>query len=351
MLRSIHSPVVQRRVLAGAALFGIALLGAPNAAAQAGFRPLPSLPARSFAYPVSAAAPAPGTENIGAIEAVGNLGAIQPDGDDPVFIEMELYGIGLRAGDSEAGPGDLETVRGGWRGRLGRATEHHVFGVEVGLEGSFYSFGGNTNVAPGSDDPFNDLYQTSVAFSLETRPDDTGFGYFAGLETTLGGEDEIGPFDGLTLSGVGGVRYRKNEDVSLSFGLAAQSRLEDDAIVWPFVGFDWRLAERWVLTLFGPEIELDYEVNERWTAFARADYDLRQFRLNDEGPLEGAALRDEEIRLGGGVLWSSPSGFAVRAETGLVMWRELNFRNDGELVTQTEFDPAPYAALELAMRF
>ena len=327
------------------------LVAIAGASAQSAFRPLPTW----AASPLDAG-------GIGPIPAgyeLAEAGLALPEAAEPAraragaqdFAALTLFGRADFGGDFQDGAGSLDTLRGGWGAVLGRATAEHLFAVELGVEGSFYRFDGSVPLSPSSDEPFNDLYHTYLAATFETHPASLGLGYFAGFETALGGEDEADLGDALTLGGIGGVRYRSNEALSLALGLAGVSRLEDDPLIWPFLGFDWRISDAWSLAILGPEIELGWALAEHWTLFAGAEYDLRQYRLNEDGPLAGAALRDEEIRLGGGFEWRPGGGFELRCEGGLTSWRELTTLADGATLGEFEVDGGAYAAVQLGVGF
>ncbi|QDU67127.1 DUF6268 family outer membrane beta-barrel protein [Engelhardtia mirabilis] len=248
--------------------------------------------------------------------------------------------------------GTVATQRAGWDVVVGRRTESGLL-LAVGLESeaSFYDFGGTLGLVPGAPDPFNDLYSTRLGTTLYS-PLSKRLDLFNGVELTLAGEDNVDPFDGLTVGGSTGLAYRADDDFELSFGLAAASRLEDDAYLLPFIGIDWRVAEGTRLVAEGPEVRLEQRLTDTATLTLSAEYEIRQFRLNSGGVLDDGAFRDEQIDLGASLAWQPTARTRVEFGAGYTVWRELTFLgNDGSSLGQSETEPAPYGALTISLTF
>jgi len=332
-----------------ATFVSIALALAPLAAAQSSFRPLPgsALPHSTGDSDLDSGGANPDvTARTAALfESLEQAAGLQ---GPTSFSELRFDAWAGRGGDFSGAPGSLATQRGSWTARVARQLaggERVSFEVET--EASFYDLGGNTQLVAGSSDPFNDLYRARFAASVATDPAEQ-ISFFTGVEATLGGEDEADPLDALTAGGLGGVRYRASDDLALSLGLAAQSRLEDEAWIWPFVAFDWRLSEDLVLSAAGPRVELRAALDERWTALMRADYEMRQYRLNDDGPLPDGVLRDEEIHLGAGLEYEAGRNVSLQLLGGATLWRELNVLDKGgSQVSETEVEASPFVAFTL----
>jgi hypothetical protein len=128
------------------------------------------------------------------------------------------------------------------------------------------------------------------------------------------------------------------------------SRLEDDPWIWPFLGLKWRPNDELTLEAKGTSIEARYALDPTWSLFARAEYQLRQFRLNDDNPLPSGVFRDEEIRAGAGISRRSSSGFKFDLYGGLNLWRELStLDQDGGKVSEVEADTTPFVAISLQL--
>lgn len=321
------------------------------ASGQSSFRPLPR--AALVARPAEAnlALPAepfqPGGSEVDSLPTLrrGPASAELPD------ISLDLFAHADLDGTFEGGGSELETRRGGWRARIEDTDDSRTIAFEGGVEGTFYQFSGAPPLGSLTTDPFNDLYRTWVGASYSTRPELGHVGAFGGVEATFGGEDEVGSTAGLTVGGLAGLHYRAAENLTLSAGLAGTSRLEDEARLWPFLGFDWAMTDSWDLSILGPDIELGLRLNQRWRGYVEAAYDLRQYRLNDGGPAQGAAFRDEAVRLGSGLEYSPSPSVRLSLDAGISMWRELSLHETDGSSSEVEIDPAPYVGVQLRFGF
>lgn len=281
---------------------------------------------------------------------------VAPRLQDPVSplpaVSLELYSHADFAGEFESGDSELSTRRGGWRACVYEEDEERILAFEIGIEGSFYQFSGVPPLGGVSVDPFNDLYRTHLGFSYTRVPELGHLGAFAGVEVTFGGEDEVQTTEGVSGGALTGLRYHAANNLTLAAGLAGVSRLEDDARIWPFIGFEWGVTENIHLSILGPDIELSWKASEHLRGMLIAEYDMRQYRLNQDGPTAGAALRDEEIRIGMGLEWSPKSSIQLRLEGGLTLWRELTMLpGAGGESTSSEIEPTPYLGFELVFSF
>lgn len=325
------------------ALTSVALTS--SARAQSAFRPLPRLPdidAFVTAGGTSSAVPAP---LFDAIEQ-------EADVEGPrTFVDARVF-LNASENSNLADGGTFSAQRGGWSATIGRKLgDETLAALELSTEATFYNFGGNTTLVPGSTDPFNDLYRASLAGTIQT-PIDAHTSYFAGIELALGGEDEADARESLSIGAAGGVRHRANEDFELTAGVAVLSRLEDDPWIWPWLGFEWRANEWFDVEAQGTEIEAHAALNDHWRVLGRAEYLIRQYRLNSDNPLPSGVFRDNDIRLGLGLERSGEDGFHVELLGGVSLWRELStLDKNGAHVTETEADPALFVALSFGLSF
>lgn len=269
-----------------------------------------------------------------------------------LFVDLNVGAQLIHDANNRGGAGQVAVQRGGWRAVVGR---RNSVGDEVALhlesEASFYDLGGATGLTPTSDDPFNDLYETRLGASFRSAltSETSAFG---GFELVLGGEDEVQFEEGLTLAGMTGLEVRVHEELSLSLGVAAASRLEDDAFVIPFLGFDWRPTDGLRLGAEGPAAEIEIDLDDDWSLALGAAFELRQFRLNDDGPTSGAAFRDEQIHANAELAYSPDSNVRLTASVGSAMWREYQvIDNGGELLGEIEPEAGLMFGLGLQLRF
>lgn len=315
-------------------LCALGVLLAPGlAGAQATLRPIPAVARAWERRAVPAAAPAPAD-----LDFIGppRVERPAPPADAPGgrLVELEVTGEALEdtgLGDAGASVG---LRRGGWRlgfGRVAPSGLGHV--LEVGTEGSLYAFSGAP--LPGTTDPFNDVYETRVAARLLWR--DAELELYGGLELGTAGEDAADLADALFGGGALAVRYAADPDLALIVGVAAQSRFDDSPWVLPYVGFDWDVTERLNLRTEAAEVHAGYRATESLELGLEAVYDFHQYRLNDDGPLRGGSVRDDEVRGGASLAWRPREGVTLELAAGKVLWRELRF-HDGQAGFLGEFE-------------
>ena len=329
------------RSLALAAVLALA----PAALAQNAFRPLPELP--EFGEWPGAASP-----SIAAARAATRFHELDAATDLPqrrTFVEVRAL-ADVSAGADFDGGGSLSTQRGGWEATIGtELDEERIAALSIATEAYFYNLSGANTLVPGENEPFNDMYRASVS-GLVRSSADGGPGWFGGFHLELAGEDEAAADRSLVVGGLGGVRYRAGDALDLELGVATLSRLEDDPWIWPYIGFRWRASEWLEFAARGTELEGRARIAERWSVLGRAEYVLRQFRLNSDNPLPSGVLRDEQIRAGVGLERRGDDGFAFEVLAGVNLWRELStLDRDGAPVTESELDPAPFVALALSI--
>lgn len=273
------------------------------------------------------------------------------DGSEPL-VELGLHASAQASAGFDNGPGDTDVARAGWHALLGWSTgEESGFTVGLYSEASFYGFSDAGTLVPGSSEPLNDVYETSIGSTLVTRASERS-AWFTSAALTFAGEDDASFGDSLSLAAVTGLRYDAHRDLSLDVGIAARTLLEDQPWVLPYLGFEWRIDERWRLALEGSEVELAVDLREGWTLSARAAYAVREYRTNDDGSLPGGAMRDHQIDLGGACEWRPSEHARLRLEAGFTAWRELEFFDeDGHRVSESELDAVPYAGLTLDLSF
>lgn len=319
----------------------VALSTATAASAQNSFRPLPELP-ELHDWPGPAARTTAATR-------FDELEAQAEAPRERSFVEVRALADFVSSANFDGG-GSLASQSGGWVATLGTELgDERIAALSIRTEAFFYNLGGANELVPGENEPFNDLYRASISGVVRSTADGAP-GWFGGFHLSLGGEDDAATNESLVVGATGGMRYKPSEALDLELGVAALSRLEDDAWIWPYVGFRWRATPWLEVAAQGTALEASARVADRWRLLGRAEYSLRQFRLNDDNPLPSGVLRDEEIRAGVGVEYASGRGFGVEVLAGINLWRELStFDRDGQAVTEDELDVTPFVAFALRL--
>jgi len=131
-----------------------------------------------------------------------------------------------------------------------------VFGsVGFSYIGESYHFTGSPNIA-GNDAPWNQVNIGTISTGVFSRLNDR-WGVFSSFSVTSAAASGADMGQSLTYGGVLGADYKLSGDLSIGFGVIAQSRLGRDPLVLPIPSFSWTLPiddHRWrIFSGGGPE--------------------------------------------------------------------------------------------------
>jgi opacity protein-like surface antigen len=142
----------------------------------------------------------------------------------------------------------------------------------------------------------------------------------------------------------------------LQFVLGVGVNIQQKYPVLPGGGVRWKIAPKWVLNAVLPTPHLEYQVNDKITAFVGADIKANTFRVDDrfgashgDTGLNSAWLSYEEIRAGAGFDWKVSSNITLRVEGGYSAYHDFDYHR-----TQVHYhneSGAPYASLMLEGSF
>jgi len=342
-------------------LFALVLpLVADGAQAQATLRPIPSVARAWEARPVLAsyggesggsAVPAPAPSDLDFI-GPPRVARPRPEVGDPSMrlVDFELHAEGVGSATFEGAQGEVTTLRGGWQVALGRLTPGGLsYAFELGTEASFYDFNGSP--VAGVSDPFNDVYDTRLGGRFLYQVDEE-FEYYGGVQVGIAGEDAVGMDDSGYVGGAVALRFNADPNFALIAGFAGMSRFDDSPWLLPYIGFDWNVTERLNLRTEAAEVHASYQLDDAWELGLEAIYDFRQFRLNEDGPLNQGSFRDEEISAGATLAWKPTDKVTLELGAGALLWREVRFSDgDAGFLGETETDSPFYASASLRVRF
>lgn len=158
--------------------------------------------------------------------------------------------------------------------------------------------------------------------------------------------------EGVTCAMLGVWRYSVSEDLGLSIALIGATRLEDSPMVFPFPAIDWRITDRLSLrTERGVTLAWDLDGERLWVVEWAAEYDSRDFRLDDEGAAPRGVLRDNRIPVSMGVRYAPNPGVSARCWLGADAWREYELADeDGDSVDEETGSPAWAGGIEISFR-
>jgi len=317
---------------------------ATSAQAQSTVRPVPRIP-RPLEWSVVEASAARPTTN--ATSNHERLEALLP-ATARREVDLEVHGTLLPAAGLETGVGEVQTDRFGWRGALLQELDGgSIVALSVSNEATFYDFGNTAPLIGTSSDPLNDVYETRLGATYY-GPLGERLSYYHGLEFVVAGDPEAGLRESTTLGLTSGLAYRAAESLEITLGLFAFSRLEDDAVVMPYIGLEWEVLDGIALRAEGNRVALAAELGDALDLELFAHYAQRQFRLDEAGGVDEPVFRDEQIDLGATLAIAIGEGASLELGVGYTAWRELTFLAGGGTQSEVELDPKPFASLGLS---
>jgi hypothetical protein len=243
--------------------------------------------------------------------------------------------------------GERSVLRGGWDATLLRRSADRSLEIFLDAEASFYDWSASAPLAGAPTDSFNDLYVTRIGTLLQFDQDEQ-LSWFTGLEVTVSGEDSASIGEAVSVGAVTGVDVVANDQLTLSVGLAALTRLEDSAWVLPYFGFDWQLTERTRFGTDGAGLLLESRLDDAWTARAATRYELRQFRLNPDNAIPRGVYQDDQITLTGTIERRLGASATLSLSAGAVLWQESRYLDGaGTKLGEVETEPGLYGAISL----
>lgn len=219
-------------------------------------------------------------------------------------------------------------------------------------EANWYDFGGSTNLIPGDDDPWDDLYEVGIGMT-GIYSIDKEWSIFGGAFVRSGFEP--GADFGETIYGGGllGVGFKITEDLSIRIGGGASTQLEDDVRFFPAIGVDWIISKQLSLRSDGLGLRLEAKLSDEFSVYLAGRFESRQFRLDkDRGSLDNGVVRDERVPISVGVVWSPCSTATVSLEGGVVAYQQYEVLNaNGVERGDDETDPAAFVGGRIELKF
>lgn len=316
----------------------VPVLGQPGVVAEAGWSPLASGSTLTLDQPADSPADAPSEvatrpERPWTVSISGGgsytFAADIDDSDGDVRIARAMFGVGVG-------------IPVGERSRLS-------FSIEE--EASWYLFDNATGLVPGSTDPFE--LGLSTDFSVRFfAPIDEDWSWFVGGNVNVSGEPDVDVGDAVTFGGLAGARYRVNERLALSFGVAGRSRLEDSALFIPLLGVEWKVSDRVTLSTEGTGLRVAAKLDEAFTVALSGGWESREYRLRDDGPLPDGVARDARVPIAVSLDYAPSRTFRLSVFAGAVVWQEFQFDDrDGDEISETNTDPAPFVGISGTFSF
>lgn len=270
----------------------------------------------------------------------------------PLRTSLTLGGQHTFASDLESDQGEVEVTRAAFGLDLGyQLSPQWGLGLAVDNELSWYDFDDATNVLGRFERRFDDVSRTTISPSVRYSIDAQWTAFAAGL-LTFTGESDADVGDSIVGGGTVGVRYAFSKNFALSGGLIATSRLEDDALVLPFVGVEWRINDRVTLASRGLGLELAAKVADPLTVTLGLEYASRAYRLADDGAVPDGVLQDRRVPVAVGLRYAPARWIEVTVRGGVDVWQEYTIDDSGgQEIEEVETDPSPFVGASIEFRF
>ncbi len=168
--------------------------------------------------------------------------------------------------------------------------------------------------------------------------------------------------DSITGGGTVAAEYRHGDTLYVSLGVGVISQIEDDVAIWPAAGLNWLPHPKWAFRLgsvpasggIGTGGEVAYRVVESLEIGVGGLYNQRRFRLDNAGvaPTPSGVGEDNSVPVRLRLGWDVFPHVSVHAIGGAVLAGELRLEDrTGALLTEQDYDPAPYAAVRVTGHF
>lgn len=227
--------------------------------------------------------------------------------------------------------------------------------VSAGFERSRYDFREPGDLpqdfSPGRGEPFDDLSTLrlqlgALSFLSRTWSAQLFVSARAGFET--GAELERSISLAMFLS----AGYSFSREFTLTFGVGVLTRIEDDALVIPAIGFRWTPTEWLTVQVRGPQVLVTADCEE-WSATFLVGFDNRQFRLDDRrSSLAKHVVEDQRVSASLEFAWRPSEWLTLGVSGGVALYQELRIRDSrGRSVETLRGDPTPFAGLRVQFSF
>lgn len=214
---------------------------------------------------------------------------------------------------------------------------------------------GDTILAGLDDDPFETFYRQRIEVTGRYAFNETwGFFGSGGVESSYESGADFG--DGVQVGGTALALWTNSTgDLTFGFGLAAFSRLDEDALVIPVASVRWQIDDRLRLESERLGLALTYEPSDEWAFSILGRYDRVEFRLdeNNSAASEGV-LKDNRVVVGARASWmpAGTPGLELSLTAGAMVYREFELLDDdGDDVFEEDADPSAYLGFRLSYRF
>ncbi len=290
-------------------------------------------------------APAPATTPPPLGEATG--------GKQPWRVSFSIKGSHAFSTDFDKTPGSVAVTRAGAElGVLIPTGEKSRLAVNLDWTTSFYDFKDATGFVPGFSEPWADIHAVDLA-AVYSQPLEGKWGIVVGGTIGSAGEEGADFNHTLTYGGFAAVSHQCTDTFSASIGLYVQSRIEDNVLIIPIPGIDWKISDEWRLaTLNRPGLSVLYTPSKAWTFSLGATFEGKEFRLNDRAAAPEGVGRDRAVPIELGVEYAPSRNITLGGYVGVYAYRKFRLEDtNGNKINEFELDAAPVVGLNIKFAF
>ncbi|CAN5866112.1 hypothetical protein BH11PLA1_BH11PLA1_10310 [soil metagenome] len=229
--------------------------------------------------------------------------------------------------------------------------------LDTSSEVSWYEFKNATTLlspppgAASSAKPFHVMYSTSINPGIRYGIDEHWFVLGGGI-LQVAGDRHADIFDSISGGGFVAGGYRFSDDLTIYGGLLAKSELEDDALVVPLIGVNWKITDQLRLDTRGLGFILSFQLAPTVRTFIDGTYESRTYRLSDDNFLPEGIIRDRQIPIALGVAWKPLPTLEFTGRLGVIAWQEFTIDDkNGNRINRFRSDPTPFVGLRAEFSF
>jgi Outer membrane protein beta-barrel domain len=256
--------------------------------------------------------------------------AIAAPASAPVTFSIDVRGELNFNADLKDGPGNVTTTRvGATFGAEIPAGDRAKLDLGFDYEFSRYDFSDATGLVPGVPDPWQSIQREELRVRFNQQQT-LQFGWFVGGAAGASGEDGAKFSDSLFGALYGGARYSFSKDFTIGLGVAVWTAIEDNPVVVPIPVLYWRMSEQWKLSTDGKlGLTLSYSPTDKLTFSLSGEYQYRDFRLDQHGPIPDGAGRETRVPIILGVKYEATPRISLEAGFGYAVLDKLQVLDSG----------------------
>jgi len=166
---------------------------------------------------------------------------------------------------------------------------------------------------------------------------------FAIGDITFSTENHASWSDGMTYGGIVAVRQQVNKSFAWQVGVIARTRLEDQALILPIPGIDWKINDRLALrTAQGVTLSYDLVGDKHWLFDAGVSIENRIYRMDSRSQLPDGIFIDRFIPLVTALSYQFWRGTFVKFSVATPFYRQYKFcSSDGTTVESLDSNYFP----------